>query len=106
MRRPMTRALMPLAFALLSTAPAPSRADEGKAYVPLLSDKACWERMPPAETGGGQPLPNWAKAVAVQLPRTAAAMLELDLAQRTRSPLDPKLRAEMRWVVAHANRCA
>ena len=28
------------------------------------------------------------------------------LAQRTKSPLDPVLRAKMRWVIAHANRCA
>ena len=74
--------------------------------VPLLSDEECWKRMPKAETGAGQPLPSWAKAVAGRLPRTAAAMLELDLAQRTKSPLDPILRAKMRWVIAHANRSA
>jgi alkylhydroperoxidase family enzyme len=33
-------------------------------------------------------------------------MLELDLAQRTKSPLDPALRAKMRWVIAHANHCS
>jgi alkylhydroperoxidase family enzyme len=32
-------------------------------------------------------------------------MLELDYAQRTRSPLDPALRAKMRWAIAAANRC-
>ena len=74
--------------------------------VALLTDEECWKRMPEAASGGGQPLPNWAKAVATRLPRTAAAMLELDLAQRTRSPLDPALRAKMRWVIAQANRCA
>ena len=79
------------------------RASEGP--VTLLSDDECWHRMPPADSGGGQPLPSWAKAVAVQLPRTAATMLELDWAQRTKSPLDPVLRARMRWVIAHANRC-
>ena len=77
---------------------------EGKGPVTLLSDAECWKRMPPAESGGGQPLPSWAKAVAVRLPRTAATMLELDLAQRTKSPLDPVLRAKMRWVIARANR--
>jgi hypothetical protein len=74
--------------------------------VTLLSDDECWTRMPPAATGGDQSLPSWAKAVATHLPRTAAAMLELDLAQRTRSPLEPALRAKMRWVIAHANWCA
>ena len=80
------------------------RSSEGP--VPLLSDQECWKRMPAAVAGSGQPLPNWAKAVATHLPRTAAAMLELDLAQRTKSPIDPALRARMRWVIARANRCA
>ena len=71
----------------------------------LLDDAECWKRMPPTESGGGQPLPSWAKAVATRLPRTAAAMLELDLAHRTKSPIEPALRAKMRWVIAHANRC-
>ena len=72
--------------------------------VTPLTTEACWKAMPSAATGGGQALPVWARAVATQLPRTAAAMLELDLAQRTRSPLDPALRAKMRWAIAHANR--
>lgn len=41
----------------------------------------------------------------MHLPRTAAAMLELDFAQRTKSPIDPVLRAKMRWVIADANHC-
>jgi len=78
----------------------------GGGPVALLTDAECWKRMPTLSAGGGQPLPNWVKAVATRLPRTAAAMLELDLAQRIKSPLDPSLRAKMRWVIAHANRCA
>jgi alkylhydroperoxidase family enzyme len=62
--------------------------------------------MPPAEKGGGQPLPSWARALAGPMPRTAAALLQLDFAHRMRSPLDPRLRAQLRWVAAHANRCA
>jgi alkylhydroperoxidase family enzyme len=73
--------------------------------IATLTDAEAWAKMPRAETGGGQPLPIWARAVAVQLPRTAAAMLETDLAHRTKSPLPPDLRAKMRWVVADANRC-
>jgi alkylhydroperoxidase family enzyme len=75
-------------------------------FVAVLSDEECWSRLPEAVRGSGQPLPVWARAVAVELPRTAAAMLELDYAQRAKSPLDPALRAKMRWVIAHANRCA
>jgi alkylhydroperoxidase family enzyme len=76
----------------------------GGGPVALLTDEECWKRMPEVASGGGQPLPSWAKSVATRLPRTAAAMLELDLAQRSRSPLDPALRAKMRWVIARANR--
>jgi alkylhydroperoxidase family enzyme len=40
------------------------------------------------------------------MPRTTAALLRLDFVHRTLSPLDRKLRAQMRWIVAHANRCS
>ena len=82
----------------------PFRARAGGPTMPSMGDEACWGRLPRAIEGAGQPLPSWVKAVASQLPRTAAAMLELDLAPRTRGPLDPALRAKMRWVIAHANR--
>ncbi len=74
--------------------------------VALLTNAETWKRLPETISGGGVELPNWVRAVASQLPRTAAAMLQLDFAQRTQSPLDPILRGKMRWVVAHANRCA
>ena len=74
--------------------------------LPLLSDAESWQRLPETVSGGGAELPNWVRAVAPQLPRTAAAMLRLDFAHRTQSPLDPILRGKMRWIVAHANRCA
>lgn len=80
--------------------------DSDVTSVPLMNSEECWRRMPQALSDAGRPLPNWARAVAVHLPRTAAAMLRLDFAQRLRNPLDPVLRAKMRWVVAHANRCA
>jgi alkylhydroperoxidase family enzyme len=98
--------LLLLAIAFLPAAAVAASPGEGGGPVALLSDAECWKRMPPAESGGGRPLPSWAKAVATSLPRTAAAMLELDLAQRTRSPLDPVLRTKMRWVIARANHCA
>ncbi len=74
--------------------------------IAMLSVDECWKRMPQTISGGGQELPNWARAVAPQLPRTAAAMLQLDFAHRKNSPLDPVLRGKMRWVIAHANHCA
>jgi alkylhydroperoxidase family enzyme len=74
--------------------------------VPALDDAAAWKCMPAAEKGGGKPLPVWARALARDLPQTTAAMLELDFAHRAGGPLEPKLRAKMRWVAARANRCA
>ena len=76
-----------------------------KAAVAIPDDAEAWKLLPKAISGSGQPLPSWARAVATQLPRTAAAMLELDFAHRTKSPIDPILRAKMRWVIANANQC-
>lgn len=73
--------------------------------VTLLSDEDCWRRLPQPTLGWGKPLPSWARAIAVYLPRTAAAMLLLDYAHRTKSAVAPVLRAKMRWVIADANRC-
>ena len=79
------------------------RASTG-ARVPLLADAEAWKRLPPVESGGGQPLPSWARALAGPLPYTTAAMLELDRAYRTSDSLDPKLAAAIRLVVARTVR--
>jgi alkylhydroperoxidase family enzyme len=79
--------------------------DPERSRVPLLSDADCWKRLP-TEKGGDQPLPSWARALAGAIPRTTASLLRVDCVHRARSPLDPKLRAAMRWVAAHANHCA
>jgi alkylhydroperoxidase family enzyme len=71
-------------------------------FAPLSDDDA-WKALPPVESGGEGVLPSWARLLARSLPRTTAALLRLDLAHRTRSPLDPKLRAAIRWIVAAAN---
>jgi alkylhydroperoxidase family enzyme len=75
------------------------------AYVPLLDSAQAWKQLPVAEKGAGQPLPAWARATAATMPRTTAAMLELDYLHRVNSPLSPRLRALMRWSAARANRC-
>lgn len=76
------------------------------ARVPLLTNNEAWAHLPRAEKGLGKKLPAWARALARSLPRTTAAMLELDYLHRVRSPLDPLLRGTMRWVAADANGCA
>ncbi|WZO99281.1 carboxymuconolactone decarboxylase family protein [Isosphaeraceae bacterium EP7] len=101
-----TGTLIALGLAILATFVHVSPSLGEAPAAPQLTDAEAWARMPKATEGGGQALPSWAKAVAARLPRTAAAMLQVDFAQRTKSPLAPKLRAKMRWVVAHANRCA
>jgi len=73
------------------------------ARVPLLNDEDAWKRLPAVVSGGGQRLPAWARALAGSLPRTTAAMLDLDRIHRTKSPLGPLLRGKMRWVAARAN---
>ena len=86
----------------------PSASDSSSAKetaVTMLSIEECWKRMPETISGDRKNLPNWVRAVAVHLPRTAAAMLQLDFAHRTKNPIDPVLRAKMRWMIAHANQC-
>ncbi|OYP33091.1 hypothetical protein CGZ80_18555 [Rhodopirellula sp. MGV] len=83
----------------------PSARSADDLTVELPSDEEAWRLLPEAISGAGQPLPNWAKAVATQLPRTAAAMLSLDAVHRLNSPIDATLLAKQRWVIANANRC-
>jgi len=74
--------------------------------VAALTNADAWKKMRPyIEKESGQPLPIWIRALAVSLPKTAAAMLDLDYAQRVESTLPPLLRAKLRWMAADANRC-
>lgn len=69
-----------------------------------MTDEQAWKLLPAVASGEKTPLPNWVKPVILQMPRTAAAMLELDKAFRDGGPLDPALRAKLRWIIAHSNR--
>src|SRR5262245_39028432 len=75
------------------------------AFMPLLSQEAAWQTLPELEHGEKDRLPLWALATAEALPRTTAAMLELEYRHRAASPLDAPLRGQIRLVAAHANRC-
>ncbi|HET6878525.1 MAG TPA: hypothetical protein VFI31_00030 [Pirellulales bacterium] len=87
--------------------PATIAADsEGLRSVPVPDDNEAWARLPPLERGERQPLPVWARILADSLPRTTAAMLELDALHRAHSPLGTALSAKVRRTVAEANRCA
>lgn len=70
-----------------------------------LSDEQAWALLPGLSNGEKHALPNWVKPILLQMPRTAAALLELDAAFRTLGPLDASLRAKLRWMVASTNQC-
>jgi alkylhydroperoxidase family enzyme len=69
------------------------------------SNAECWHKLPKTADGKTPALPSWIRMVAKEMPKTAAAFLELDLAQRTAGPVEPTLRAAMRWAAANANSC-
>ncbi len=94
-----------LIAAFFAALPTTAIAEMPAARVPLLDDEMAWERLPPVEQTSDRRLPHWARALAATLPRSTAAMLQLDFLYRTSDAFDPKLRAKMRWVAARANRC-
>ncbi len=94
-----------IALLAIPASPLLSAASDGARLAPEISNAEAWQFLPPAKSGGDAPLPSWARMLARDVPRTAAALLELDVAQRTASPIPPKLRAAMRWVGARANGC-
>lgn len=81
-------------------------ASEMASCLPTLGDDEAWSRLPPLVRGERQALPVWARMLADSLPRTTAAMLELDALHRARSPLGAMLAAKVRQAVAEANHCA
>ncbi len=107
-RRGRLALLLAPVLALFGPLPGAAAAPPARApsLVPVPGNEEAWKHLPPAVKGAGQLLPPWARALAPSLPSTTAAMLELDLRHRTHGPLEPKLRAKMRWVVARANGCA
>jgi alkylhydroperoxidase family enzyme len=66
---------------------------------PVPPDEDAWGKLPPRKN---PPLPEWAKALAGAMPKTAAKMLELDYLHREKNPLGPVLAAKLRWVAADA----
>ena len=76
-----------------------------KPAVPLLESAEAWKKLPPTATPPDGQLPTWARMLAHALPNTTAAMIDFDRIHRLESPLEPKLRARLRWQIANANRC-
>jgi alkylhydroperoxidase family enzyme len=93
-------------FSAMAKAGPPREGSNGAIVLEFapLSDEETWKRLP-VEKRTGQPLPSWARSLAGPMPLLAANLLRLDYVHRAHSPLDPALRARMRWVTAHANHC-
>lgn len=93
----------------LSTEVTVENATDGEAtsmgWAGPLTNEEAWKAMPSSSKGSGSPLPAWIRVVARQMPKTAAAFLQLDYAQRSSGPVEPKLRAAMRWTSAKSNGC-
>jgi alkylhydroperoxidase family enzyme len=81
---------------------APAAAPPAAPRFPLLSKDDAWRLLPRQEP----PLPVWARALAGSLPRTTAAMLELDRLHRAGNPLGPVLAGKLRWAAADEVGCA
>lgn len=68
---------------------------------PKLSHDDAWKHLPRQSPK----LPNWARVFAESLPRTTAAMIELDAVHRTKNPLGPVVSGKLRWWAADALGC-
>jgi hypothetical protein len=102
----MNRLRWPSFLIVAATIAGPARAAAAAPNSwPLSSNEEAWKFLPATLVGGGARLPTWARATARDLPRTTAAMLDLDRLHRTNNPLGPSLRGKMRWVAADANHC-
>lgn len=66
-----------------------------------LDHDAAWQLLPRVDP----PLPGWARTLMASLPRTTAAMLELDYLHRVTNPLGSVLAGKLRWEAADAIDC-
>jgi len=70
-----------------------------------VSNEQAWKLLPPSDGTRTEELPIWARMMVSELPRTTAAYLELDRAQRTLGAVSPDLRAACRFVSAKTIGC-
>jgi alkylhydroperoxidase family enzyme len=87
-----------LLVAALAGGPAAADQPPDGPRFPRLSQADAWKRLPRQNPK----LPNWARVLAESLPRTTAAMLELDNVHRAKNPLGPITAGKLRWWAADA----
>src|SRR5206468_2179285 len=83
------------------------------ASPPAHADGPPWPRLPALDPenamlalpGGHQRYPIWARMLVEPLPRTTAAMLQLDYVHRAQNPLGAVLAAKLRWATADTLGC-
>lgn len=97
----MRHALVILIPSALLTGALPAADPARPGGLPVVSDAAAWAKLTPKYP----PLPVWARTLATPLPKTTAAMLELDRLHRAENPLGPVLSAKVRWAAADAIGC-
>jgi hypothetical protein len=90
-------AIIAVALPLAAFAAAPPK----PGALPVASDADAWKVLPRKNP----PLPVWARTLAGPLPKTTAAMLDLDRLHRAEHPLGPVLSAKLRWLAADAIGC-
>jgi alkylhydroperoxidase family enzyme len=90
-----------LALVAGGLATAPGQADPPPARFPAAGNDEAWKLLPRQEP----PLPAWARVLVRPLPRTTAAMLQLDYLHRGKNPLGPVLAGKARWAAADALGC-
>ena len=67
----------------------------------MLDNESAWQRLDAAQPA----LPMWARALVRTVPRTTAAMLDLDYLHRAENPVGAVLAGKLRWQVADALGC-
>jgi alkylhydroperoxidase family enzyme len=88
-------------LAALAGGPATAAPPADAPPFPRLANDDAWKLLPRQNPR----LPNWARMLAGSLPRTTAAMIELDHVHRAKNPLGPVVAGKLRWWAADALGC-
>ncbi len=105
MRTNLLGCMMLFSIALLSCTFRTMASEDSLPWPPVISNDASWKLLPATQGERGEALPTWARMTVTDLPKTTAAFLELDRAQRTKGAVSPDLRAAIRFVAAKENGC-
>jgi alkylhydroperoxidase family enzyme len=83
---------------LLLVQPAAAAAPPARQRFSMLGQEETWNRLPRSAPR----LPSWARMLAPSMPKTTAAMLQLDYLHRVKNPLGSVRASQLRWMAANA----